>query len=77
MSHGPIPSLKWGEMTMEFKLGAAEQARRLLPVIDFRFHRSGNDFVLEHRETRRGAEEMIAKLIHWSIANRFWCCSQR
>ena len=25
LSHGPIPSLKWPEMTMEFKLGAAGQ----------------------------------------------------
>ena len=52
LSHGPIPSLKWGEMTMEFKLGTAEQAKAIAPGdrVQFRFHRSGNDFVLDSIE---------------------------
>ena len=56
MSHGPIPSLKWGEMTMEFKLGTAEQAKAIAPGdrVQFRFHRSGNDFVLDSIEKLAG-----------------------
>ena len=52
LSHGPIPSLKWGEMTMEFKFSAAEQAKAIVPGdrVQFRFHRSGNDFVLDSIE---------------------------
>jgi Cu(I)/Ag(I) efflux system membrane fusion protein len=55
LSHGPIPSLKWGEMTMEFKLGEVKktgQAKSLAPGdrVQFRFHRSGNDFVLDSIE---------------------------
>ena len=56
LSHGPIPSLKWGEMTMEFKLGTAEQAKAIAPGdrVQFRFHRSGNDFVLDSIEKLAG-----------------------
>ena len=56
LSHGPIPSLKWGAMTMEFKLGTAEQAKAICARRSREFrvsHRSGNDFALDtHREAR-------------------------
>ena len=52
LSHGPIPSLKWPDMTMEFKLAAAGQAKAIAPGdrVRFRFYRRGNDFVLESLE---------------------------
>jgi Cu(I)/Ag(I) efflux system membrane fusion protein len=56
LSHGPIPSLKWPDMTMEFKLAAAGQAKAIAPGdrVRFRFYRSGNDFVLESIEKLAG-----------------------
>ena len=52
LSHGPIPSLKWPEMTMEFKLGAAAQAKALAPGdrVRFSFYRRADYFVLESIE---------------------------
>ncbi|HVE89336.1 MAG TPA: efflux RND transporter periplasmic adaptor subunit [Burkholderiaceae bacterium] len=52
LSHGPIPSLKWPDMTMEFKLGAADQAKAIKAGdrVRFRFHRQGNDFVVDSIE---------------------------
>ena len=40
LSHGPIPSLKWGEMTMDFKLPASSQPRNLVPgdKVSFEFY---------------------------------------
>ena len=56
LSHGPIPSLKWPDMTMEFKLAAAGQAKAIAPGdrVRFRFYRSGNDFVLDSIEKLAG-----------------------
>lgn len=52
LSHGPIPSLKWSDMTMQFKLGAAEQVKEIAPGdrVRFSFQRSGDDFVLDSIE---------------------------
>ena len=52
LSHGPIPSLKWPDMTMEFKLGAEGQAKAIAAGdrVRFRFHRQGSDFVLDSIE---------------------------
>ena len=52
LSHGPIPSLKWPDMTMGFKLGAADQAKSIRSGdrVRFSFHRQGNDFVLDSVE---------------------------
>lgn len=55
LSHGPIPSLKWNAMTMEFKLGdvgKAGQTKAVAPGdrVRFSFHRSGQDFVLDSIE---------------------------
>jgi membrane fusion protein, copper/silver efflux system len=40
LSHGPIPSLKWGAMTMDFKLPASGQPRNLEPgdKVNFEFY---------------------------------------
>lgn len=40
LSHGPIPSLKWGAMTMDFKLPASGQPRNLEPGdrVSFEFY---------------------------------------
>ena len=40
LSHGPIPSLKWGAMTMEFKLPASGKPRNLEPgdKVNFEFY---------------------------------------
>ena len=55
LSHGPIPSLKWGDMTMEFKLGELEKTGQVKGIspgdrVRFRFYRSGDDFVLDSIE---------------------------
>jgi Cu(I)/Ag(I) efflux system membrane fusion protein len=55
LSHGPIPSLKWGDMTMEFKLGEVKKTGQAKAIargdrVRFRFYRSGNDFVLDSIE---------------------------
>ena len=52
LSHGPIQSLKWSAMTMEFKLGASEQAKAIAPGdrVRFSFYRRGEDFVLDSIE---------------------------
>jgi membrane fusion protein, copper/silver efflux system len=55
LSHGPIQSLKWSAMTMEFKLGEVGktgQAKAIAPGdrVRFSFHRSGEDFVLDSIE---------------------------
>ena len=52
LSHGPIPSLQWGDMTMEFKLGAADQTKGIASGdrVRFRFHQSGDNFVLDSIE---------------------------
>ena len=57
LSHGPIPSLKWPEMTMGFKLGAAGQAKAIAvgDRVRFTFHRQGNDFVVD------GIEKLAAE----------------
>ena len=43
LSHGPIPSLKWGEMTMGFKLPAAGLPRNIAvgDRVSFDFMQSG------------------------------------
>ena len=73
LSHGPIPSLKWRDMTMEFKLGAAGQAKAIAPGDRVRFGSIGVATTSCSRASRSspGSQKMIAKLIHWSIANRF------
>ena len=55
LSHGPIPSLKWPDMTMEFKLGEVGKTGQAKAIargdrVRFRFYRSGNDFVLDSIE---------------------------
>ena len=55
LSHGPIPSLKWGDMTMEFKLGEIEKTEQIKAIapgdrVRFRFYQSGDDFVLDSIE---------------------------
>jgi len=37
ISHGPVPSANWPEMTMEFKLGDPDSARALEPGQRIRF----------------------------------------
>ncbi len=55
LSHGPIASMKWPDMTMGFKLGEvgkAGQAKAIAPGdrVRFRFYQSGQDFVLDSIE---------------------------
>ena len=59
LSHGPIASLKWPDMTMGFKLGAPGQASALAAGdrVRFRFYRSGNDFVVESIEKLAGEQK--------------------
>jgi Cu(I)/Ag(I) efflux system membrane fusion protein len=49
LSHGPIPSMQWGSMTMPFKLGNPQSASGLKAGdrVRFRFHQHGGDFVIE------------------------------
>ena len=55
LSHGPIQSLKWNAMTMEFKLGEVgklAQVKAIAPGdrVHFSFRQSGDDFVLDSIE---------------------------
>lgn len=56
LSHGPIPSMRWGPMTMAFKLARPELASGLKAKdsVRFRFRQSGDDFVIEEIETTGG-----------------------
>ena len=62
LSHGPIASMKWPDMTMGFKLGEvgkAGQAKAIAPGdrVRFRFYQSGNDFVLDSIEKLTGEQK--------------------
>ncbi len=50
ISHGPIPALKWGAMTMGFKPppGGAPKDLKVGARIHFEFVQQGDDFVLQH-----------------------------
>jgi Cu(I)/Ag(I) efflux system membrane fusion protein len=50
LSHGPIPSLQWGPMTMGFKLPAGKAPSGL---------RAGDRIVFEFRQTADGAYEIL------------------
>ncbi len=55
LSHGPIASLKWPDMTMDFKLGDLGKTGQVKSIkvgdrVRFRFYRSGDDFVLDSIE---------------------------
>jgi Cu(I)/Ag(I) efflux system membrane fusion protein len=50
ISHGPIPALKWGSMTMAFKLppGGVPKGLKVGARIHFEFVQQGDDYVLQH-----------------------------
>ena len=78
LSHGPIPSIKWGTMTMDFKLppgGAPARAEAGRPI-NFEFYMDAKATAPDSRRSRgpsprRRRANMIARLIRWSIVNRF------
>lgn len=49
LSHGPVPSMKWGAMTMPFKLPRPELGQGLKPgdTVRFAFKQTGEGFVIE------------------------------
>jgi membrane fusion protein, copper/silver efflux system len=49
LSHGPVPSLGWGPMTMPFKLARPDLAAALKPgdTVSFGFRESGGDYIIE------------------------------
>lgn len=49
LSHGAVPSLGWGPMTMPFKLAHPEMAAALKPgaTVRFGFHENGGDYIIE------------------------------
>jgi Cu(I)/Ag(I) efflux system membrane fusion protein len=50
ISHGPIPALKWGAMTMGFKYppGGMPKDLKVGARIHFEFVQQGDDYVLQH-----------------------------
>ena len=56
LSHGPIPSLQWGPMTMAFKLARPGMADALKAkdAVRFRFKRAGDDYIIEQIEKSGG-----------------------
>ena len=52
LNHGPIPSLRWGTMTMAFKLARPELSAGLKvnDEVRFRFRESGDEYVIEQLE---------------------------
>ena len=80
LSHGPIESLRWGAMTMDFKLpaGGLPAGVKTGDAVRFEFVAPGDDMpritrIAADAEERPagGDQAMIAALIRWSIANRF------
>jgi len=57
LSHGPIPTLQWGPMTMPFKLSDPHQSKDLRPGdrVRFRFRQTGDEFVIESIDKAGGA----------------------
>ena len=58
VTHGPIPSLRWGAMTMAFKLArpALSAGLRVKDPVRFRFKEVGDEYVIEHIEKSGGAQ---------------------
>ncbi len=58
LSHGPIPTLQWGPMTMPFKLSNPPQGKDLKPGdrVRFRFRQAGDEFVIQSIEKAGGAQ---------------------
>ena len=56
LSHGPIPSMRWGTMTMAFKLARPELSSGLTikDNVRFRFREAGNEYVIEQIEKSGG-----------------------
>jgi Cu(I)/Ag(I) efflux system membrane fusion protein len=56
LTHGPIPSMRWGSMTMAFKLARPGMASALKTkeTVRFRFKESGDEYVIEHIERSGG-----------------------
>jgi Cu(I)/Ag(I) efflux system membrane fusion protein len=56
LAHGPIPSLRWGAMTMAFKLARPELSAGLKAndEVHFRFRASGDEYVIEQLEKAGG-----------------------
>ena len=55
LSHGPVPSMKWGAMTMPFKLPRPELVRELKTgdTVRFAFKQTGEGFIIERIEKGR------------------------
>ena len=58
LNHGPIPSMRWGSMTMAFKLARPELAAGLKTndEVRFRFREAGDEYVVEQLERAGGAK---------------------
>ncbi len=70
LTHEAVPDLKWPGMTMPFKLANPELAKALKPEQQVQVHLpAARQGLCDHR---RGKDQaMIARLIRWSVANRF------
>lgn len=65
VEHGPVPTLKWGAMTMGFKPGAARAQLSALKAgdrVQFRFHQDDDGFTLD--SIARAADESHAGAAH-------------
>ena len=75
IKHGAIPTAGMGAMTMAFKApkgGVPKDVKEGTPVdVRVRVHAARRHAADVDRRRSRAAQEMIAALIRWSIANRF------
>ena len=58
LSHGPIPTLQWGPMTMPFKLPSEVMSKNLKPgdQVRFAFREKDGEFVIERIEKSGGSQ---------------------
>ena len=58
LSHGPIPTMQWGPMTMPFKLPSQDAAKGLKPGdhVRFAFRENNGEFVIERIEKSGGSQ---------------------
>ena len=74
LSHGPIPSLQWSDMTMAFKkpVTAAMPHLKAGDGLEFEFSMDKEGAAVDRNQAAaRGEQQVIARVIQWSIGNRF------
>jgi Cu/Ag efflux protein CusF len=77
LAHGPFKTLGMPGMTMTFPLATPALMQGLKTGDKVRIAVSQTDDGLRVERLEIGEPAMIAALIRWSVANRFWCYWRR